>query len=174
MLSRNRVWLGAVALSVGIATMGALAQVDDAGAAPLGALTSELRQLRIAVQQLARDQTQTQALGVYLSVQQGRILQVANRLDQAQRDLEAATVAAQDIASRLDGLVDSPARVTDPDERAAIEQGLAMLKREQATVALREQQARQREMTLRQALQTEESRWSDLVVRLEGLIRETQ
>ena len=125
----------------------------------------------MAVEELTRSQTQTQALGVYLSAQQSRVLQVATRLDSARKDLEGVSIRSQEIASTLAGTADELSQVIDPERRAALEDAVRNLKYEQATVRLREQQARGRDAELSQALQLEESRWSDLISRLEQLIK---
>jgi len=172
-LARKLSWFGVAVLTISCAVV-ALAQGrgdgTDAGGS-MTALTSEVRQLRIAVEESARSQTQTQALGVYLSVQQSRILQVATRLDSARKDLEAATVRSREITSQLADVDDQLRQVTDPERRTHLEEVNRALKREQGTVGLQEQQARTRENELFQALQLEDSRWTDLISRLEQLIK---
>jgi hypothetical protein len=71
--------ISAAALCLGCCIV-LLAQGGNDGGS-LAALTSEVRQLRLAVEAATRSQTQTQALSVYLSVQQSRVLHVATRLD---------------------------------------------------------------------------------------------
>ena|SRR5437868_7930313 len=170
--SRRVLWCVA-AFGVGWATV-MLAQgrsdVTD-GAGSLAALTSEVRQLRVAVEESTRSQMQTQALGVYLSVQQSRILQVTTRLDSARKELEAATARSHEIASHLANIEAELPRVTEPQRRAALEDANRSLKMEQETVGLKEQQARNRDGELSQALQLEDARWSELISRLEQLIK---
>ncbi len=172
-LTRKLFWLGASVLTLTFAAAVMAQGRNDAadGGASLAALTSELRQLRMAVEELTRSQTQAQALGVYLSVQQSRILQVATRLDSARKDLEGVSIRSQELASTLAGPTDELSQVTDPGRRAALEDAVRNLKYEQATVRLREQQVRGRDAELSQTLQLEESRWSDLISRLEQLIK---
>jgi chromosome segregation ATPase len=172
-LARKLSWFGAAVLTMTCAAA-LLAQGRKDGTdaeASFGALTSELRQLRMAVEELMRSQTQTQALGVYLSVQQSRILQVAARLDSARKELDTASVRSQKIASALANDNNELSQVADPERRAALEQAIRDLKQEQASVRLQEQQARNRDAELYQALQAEELRWSDLMSRLEQLIK---
>jgi len=135
----------------------------------LAALTSEVRELRVAVQQLAQTQSQTQALGVYLSVQQSRVLQVSSQLDSARKDLDTAARQSNELASKLADLDEQLPRVSDPAERNAIQGASREMKREHALMNAQEQQARSRELELSQALQAEESRWSALITRLEAL-----
>ena len=93
-LTRRLSWLGAAVLTVTFAAAVMAQGRNDGndGGASLAAVTSELRQLRMAVEELTRSQTQTQALGVYLSAQQSRVLQVATRLDSARKDLEGVSI----------------------------------------------------------------------------------
>lgn len=165
-------WFGATILAVGCAAA-VLAQernaVPDASGS-LAALTAELRQLRLAVEESARSQVQTQALGVYLSVQQSRLLQVATRLDAARKELDTATVRSREIATQLTNIDDALPRATEP-RRVELEEANRQLKAEHASVGMQEQQARSREGELSQALQLEEARWSDLISRLEQLIK---
>ena len=135
----------------------------------LSALTAEVRELRLAVQQLAQTQSQTQALGVYLSVQQSRVLQVSSQLDAARKELDGAAIRANELATKLADLEEELPRVSDPTQRNAIQGASREMKREQAVASAQEQQARTRELELSQSLQAEESRWSALIGRLEAL-----
>jgi chromosome segregation ATPase len=147
-----------------------LAQGKSDADGSLSALTAEVRQLRVAVEQLARAQTQAQALSVFLSVQQSRIAQLSTRLDSVQKELDSATARSQDLQASLAGLVDQLSAATERQTRAALEDGIRGLKAEQRGLDLIAQQARSRESDLSQALQFEESRWNDLIARLEQLM----
>ena len=70
----------------------------------MAALTAEVRELRLAVQQLAQTQSQTQALGVYLSVQQNRIMQVSSQLESARMELDGVSRQSSDVTGRLANL----------------------------------------------------------------------
>jgi hypothetical protein len=166
-------WFGATVMAVGcVAVVLAQDRSDPTGAGgSLAALTAEVRQLRVAVEESARSQAQTQALGVYLSVQQSRIVQVASRLDAVRRDLDGATVHSQGIATALARLDDELPRITEPKERAALENQIRALRLEQPQVDLQKQQALTRESELSQALQLEDARWSDLISWLEQVIK---
>ena len=164
-------WGTAVMLTVCCCGAALLAQSRSDGVdGSLTALTAELRQLRVAVEELGRSQTQTQALAVYLSVQQSRIVQVANRLDAAQKDVDSATLRSQDVETRLANLTDELPRATEPQRRAALQDGIRGMKAEERHLDLELQQARGRESELSQGMQLEVSRWNDLISRLEQLI----
>ena len=163
-------WCGAAILSAVCVTALFAQGRNDAPDGSLAGLTTELRPLRTAVEQLARSQTQAQTLGAYLSVQQSRIFQVANRLDAVQKELDSATVRAQDFEARLASMTDELSRVSEPRTRAAREDGIRGFKSELRRVDLELQQTRNRESELSQALQLEESRWNDVVSRIEQLM----
>ena len=135
----------------------------------MAALTAEVRQLRVAVEELARSQRETQALGVYFSAQQSRVLQATQLLDAARKDLESAIARSRDSQARLAALSDELPRTTDRAQRAALEDGIRAIQADSNGAELELQQARAREDDLSRALAREEDRWSDLLSRLERL-----
>ena len=177
-VDRTRTWCTAAFL---IGAFGALALAQDRaerfdGSGSLAALTAEVRQLRLTIEelakgqtQLAKDQTQTQALAVYLSVQQSRILQVSTRLDATRADLEKAASRSRELTTALAGAEERFPQATGPEQRA-IEEALRTLKREQEETDLQHRQAASREAELFQMLQLEEARWTDLINRLDQVI----
>ena len=135
----------------------------------MAALTAEVRELRRAVQQFAQTQSQTQALGVYLSVQQTRIMQVSSQLESARMELDGVARQSSDVTGRLANLEEELPRLSDPTKRTAAEEAIREMRREQQLATAREQQLRNRELELSQTMQAEESRWSTLLTRLESL-----
>ena len=135
----------------------------------MAALTAEVRQLRLAVQQFAQTQSQTQALGVYLSVQQTRLLQVSSQLESARLELDGVARQSNEVTGKLAELEEELPRLSDPTKRTAVEEAIREMRREQQLATAREQQLRNRELELSQTMQTEESRWSSLLTRLEAL-----
>ena len=100
--TKKVIWFGLAILAFGcIAAVRGQEKNEALGGGSLTALTEEVRQLRLAVEESIRSQTQTQALGVYLSAQQSRIVQVASRLDAVRRDVEAASDRSQAMATRM-------------------------------------------------------------------------
>lgn len=138
----------------------------------MAALTAEVRQLRVAVEQLARSQAETQALGMTLSAQQGRILQMTQQLDTVRKEIAAATAGSEGLEARLAGFRDELSRATEPGERAGFESALRSLEAERARLELESQQARSRENNLSRALALEENRWSDTLERMERLTQQ--
>jgi chromosome segregation ATPase len=169
---RRVTWLGVTILAFGcIAAVRAQQRDETLGAGSLAALTAEISQLRLAVEESTRNQTQTQALGVYLSAQQSRILQVANQLDRVRKDIDAASDRSQVLATQLTSFEDMLSQATEPPRRAELENRIRAVSSEQKRASLQEQQARNREAEISQALQLENARWSDLISRLEQLIK---
>jgi len=137
----------------------------------LAALTAEVRQLRVAVEDLARSQSETQALGVYLSAQQGRLQQADQQLAAARRELDSATAASQRIEAQLADLSAEQPRTVSPEKRAEIDDAIKALQFEQARIDRDLQQARRRESDLSEVVRSEETRWNELISRLEALAR---
>lgn len=166
---------GAAAVAAVIVTAGCtvalFAQANDAAPGSLAELTTEIRQLRFAIEQSTRTQTQAQALGIFLSAQQSRILQVTARLDAARKELDGLAHQSAAQTNAVTALETELARTTDPNERAALEQRAAGLKLELKAVAAMEQQARTREAEMLQAWQQEEARWNELIARLQQLVQ---
>ena len=166
--SRSAAAVAAVIVAAGCAATLA-AQASDAGAGSLGELTVEIRHLRLAIEQSARTQTQAQALGIMLSAQQSRIVQVSARLEGERRELDNLSQQSANLASRLAAIDESLPRVTDPQQRAAIEEQNSAMKLELKRVAGLKQLARTRELEASQAWQQEETRWNDLMWRLQEI-----
>jgi uncharacterized protein (UPF0335 family) len=123
-----------------------------------------------AIEQSTRTQTQAQALGIFLSAQQSRIMQVTTRLDAARKELEAAAQQSMDHANQLARLEEEIPKVSDQNKRVAIEDRTRHFKLAIKTIAAQEQQARAREAEMLQAWQQEEARWNDLIARLQQIV----
>ena len=128
---RRLSWSVVLVFAAGSAAVVLAQEKNDATNGSLAALTAEIRQLRVAVEESTRSQTQTQALGVYLSVQQSRILQGATRLESARKELDAVSLRSREIASQLENFQGEIIRVTEPQRRAQLEDANQQLKFEQ-------------------------------------------
>ena len=135
----------------------------------VAALTAEVRQLRAAVERLARDQTEIQALGIHLSAQQGRLLQATQLLDAARRELDSATANNRDAQAQLTSVQERLNGVTDDQLRAVLEFEMRATQAQATSAELELQQAHARESELSLALAREQDRWGDLISRLEQL-----
>jgi hypothetical protein len=140
------------------------------GDGSLVALTAEVRQLRLAVEELARSQSETLALTVYLSAQQSRMQQADEQLAAVRDQIASSAAVQQDLETRLARLLADQARAS-PDQRAQIEDGVNGLRAEQARIDLQLQEARSRENDLSRVVQSEERRFNELTARLEQLAR---
>ena len=131
-----------------------------------------MHQLRLAIEESTRAQTQTQAIAVYLSVQKDRIFQVSARLDALRKDIEAAAAETQKLA---DGIARSTRAIGDPtnpsEVRSELEARIADLKAQMTRAANHEQNLRNQEAQISQTLQAEEGRWTELIDRLEQVIK---
>lgn len=135
----------------------------------IAALTAEVRQLRVAVEQLARSQMETQALGIQLSAQQARVLQATQSLDAARKELDAAIEHDRDAQAQLSGVQDRLNDVTDDQLRTVFEFEMRGTEAEARSAELELQQARARENELSLALAREQERWRELISRFEQL-----
>ncbi|HEY3519071.1 MAG TPA: hypothetical protein VGL98_18620 [Gammaproteobacteria bacterium] len=94
--------------------------------------------------------------------------QADQQLAAVRREIDSATAARQDFEGRLANLLAEQSRVP-PDRRAEIEDAINGYRAEQARIALELQQARSRENDLSRVVQSEETRFNELVARLERL-----
>jgi chromosome segregation ATPase len=124
----------------------------------------------LAVEELARSQSETQALTAYLSAQQSRMQQADQQLAAVRREIDSATAARQDIEARLANFLAEQSRVPQ-DRRTQIEDAINGFRAEQARIDLELQQSRSRENDLSRLVQSEETRWNELIARLERLAR---
>ena len=92
-----------------------LAQTSGAGVGSLAELTAEVRLLRLAVEQSGRTQTQAQALGIFLSAQQSRILQMTTRLDVARKELDGIAQRSIEHANELASLEELLPRLSNSE-----------------------------------------------------------
>lgn len=142
------------------------------GSDSLTAIASEVHLLRESVEKSANTQIQVQALGVYLSAQQSRLVQTANRADSIRRDLDAAVLESQRAAKEADSVQLRLNTVNDPPEvKTALEQELVSFKQAASLASVKESQLRARDSEASQALQAELDRWNDLMARLEQTIK---
>jgi hypothetical protein len=152
----------------------ALAQEAAQGgdtAKALKELTAEIRILRATIERTSESQLQGQVLGLYLSLQQNRVTQATARLDSVRREVEGVTNQSRATADQVAEMDAALLQETDPVKRRAFEQQQRDFKQQAAQIAAMEQQVRQRETEAEQAAQTEEQRWTELIGRLEQLLK---
>lgn len=141
----------------------------DSSDGSLATLTAEVRRLRVAVEDLARTQTEAQALAMRVTAQQSRMTQVAEELSAVRKEVESATAHNQGVEGRLAILSFELSNTTERDVRAALDDQIRAIKAEQTGFDIELQRARSRENELSRALQLEETELNDLISRIERL-----
>lgn len=170
-LSRLVLPTALLTLMGGATVLWAQEKADPLPPGSLASLTAEVHALRLAVEESTRSQTQTQALAVYLSAAQSRLVQVAGRLDAVRSELNAARAHSRELADSLANVQTQLAGNPQPEMRVQMQEMSRVLKQQADRASEQEQVISTRESELNQALQTEESRWADLISRLEQLIK---
>jgi hypothetical protein len=145
-------------------------RTEQAGAS-LEAILTEIRQLRQAVEEANRKQSQIQSLGVYVSAQHSRMTQLSARLDNVRTELTAAAARSQEMAALVANAEKEAADASNAEEREEAAGMVKLFKQQAAVVAQREQQLRDREIELAQAFTVEEGRWADLIARLDQAVK---
>jgi hypothetical protein len=178
MRTRTCSWGIGTAVSVGLAVMAGAVSVhaQESAQGPetvraIKELTGEIRSLRTAIEHGAESQLQGQILGLYLNLQQNRVTQATARLDEVRRELEGVMARAREMAQEATSLEARLAEETDATKRRDIERAQVGTKQESERAAAQEQRVRNRETEVYQALQTEEARWTELISRLEQLLK---
>jgi hypothetical protein len=167
-----------IVLSAALVTIAAAASLSAQEPAQTGDivkaikdLTGEIRSLRAAIERTSESQLQGQVLGLYLNLQQNRVTQATERLDGDRRELEGLTNRDREITQTAAAGDLALTQETDPAKRRAIEDGQREMKAEAERLAVQLQQVRNREAEAYQAEQAEEARWTELIAKLEQLLK---
>jgi|SRR5581483_7709129 len=139
------------------------------GSGSLAALTEEVHQLRLAVQESTRAQTQTQATAVYLSVEKDRILQIQNRLDATRKDADAALQKTRQGPNELAHL--QAIAASDPQVANQVAAQIRDMQQQVPIAKAKSDELQLQVSDLTRQLQDEEARWTELTQRLEQEIR---
>ena len=153
---------------LGAARAQGLGQANDNS---MAALTNEVRQLRLAVQDAGRSQTQMQALSISLTAQQSRLSQVSDRLDKTHAELAAVGVKAEGARRMIAEAQAEMGRATTVQERGHAGEMLELFKKQAQEFFDEENRLRAREAELTNQFRAEEQRWLELVARLEEIIK---
>jgi hypothetical protein len=165
-----------VASALGVAVLSSVSLArQQAPTAPDGsfaALTAEVRLLRLSIEKSAEANAQIQAMTVYLSAQQSRLLQVHARAEATRKDLETIAGEARSFRDSIAGMEAATARgTTNPSERVQTEEMLAERRKTLPRVQAMESEARNRDAQVAAELQVELGRWNDMLARLEQATR---
>jgi hypothetical protein len=169
-IPRRVVVMAAAVIAAAACAATLFAQAADTRTGSLAELTAEIRQLRASIEQSSRNQAQAQALGIFLTAQDRRVMMVTSRVETARRELVTLSQQTSTYTHQLAQNEEELPLTTDPDERKAIEDRIKEIKLEMKAVAGREQEARTREAEMLQAWQQEDARWNDLIGRLQQLV----
>jgi hypothetical protein len=155
----------------GTSVLRAQERADPLPPGSLASLAAEVHALRLAVEESMRSQTQTQALAVYLSAEQSRLVQVTGRLDAVRSELNAARAHSRELADSFANVQTQLAGNLQPEMRVQLQEMSRVLKQQADRAAEQEQTINTRESELNQAFQVEETRWAELIGRLDQLIK---
>lgn len=165
-------WIVGVIALAGAAWATSAAQgLGQANDNSMAALTNEVRQLRLVVQDAGRSQTQMQALSISLTAQQSRLAQVSDRLDKANAELTAAAGRAEGARRLIAEAQAEIARAPNPQERARATEMVELFTKQAQELTDHENQIRARQGELANQFRVEEDRWVQLVAKLEEIIK---
>ena len=137
----------------------------------LAELTAEVRQLRLSIEGAGRTQVQVSAMGMALTAQQGRLVQVTSLLEKVDDELREASRKTE---LAMGEVTDAQARAARPgpgDDRAGLQRQVEYFKEQAAPFLAEENRLRQRQQELTASYRNEEARWLDLVAKLEEIIK---
>jgi hypothetical protein len=171
-VSRTIVFLIAAAAVAGGGAVAGRAEQTTPASDVLGALLTEVRGLRAAMERMASAGPRVQLALGRLQLQEQRIVNQIRRLDAVKVSVAAAREelkGVEDRAKQLEGVVrDFP----NSQNRSEAEMALAQLKGDLARKQAQVQRLTAEETMLEQDIASEQGRWSDFNQRLEALERE--
>jgi hypothetical protein len=176
----RRLWAGTVVISAIISIPAAVrvsAQARDGESIIGRELVSEVRALRAVIERYAEGQIQTQAITGLLDVQQRRLADLNARLDTLRREVSGASEQVQkstiDLTTfeRMSESALMKQGISLEDSRREVESMRTHARNQFEMNATHLQSLRTREAELLNQLATEETRWSELVGRLDQWLR---
>jgi hypothetical protein len=142
----------------------------DAADAAIAALVTELRAVRVELTEASQRSLRFQLLLARVQLQEQRI----SHLDRQRAEIVKSLMDASTVASLFSAQFDQMARgcaESSGVERKACDEQVTAMKGTLAGHQTREQQLRQQEQELMQAIGTEQGRWSEFSARLDDLER---
>ena len=170
-MSRHRITAGLVfALLIGIvaAVAGQSARAVPSGGSSLDDLLTEVRGLRVELNQAAGTSIRTQLFVARLQLQEQRVNAAARQLADVQDRLASVQQGQAAMAERLTASEDGQLRLP-PEDRS--DDQIRALKLQIDQVQKREQDLRREEATLSSTLAAEQARWMEFNARLDALER---
>jgi chromosome segregation ATPase len=172
-------WFRAIAVVAVVGGFGiVLAARQSRGADPPGSmsdLTNEVRLLRQAVEKGTQNQSQVQAMAVYLSAQQNRLNQSSARADALRRELESLNRRPSEISRQLgelERLLSSGVLNSTPQGRANIQEQVEGLRAEMQRLPAEQARIGGRVAEADAAVSGDLARWTEMITRLDQLTRQ--
>jgi hypothetical protein len=137
----------------------------------LAALLSEVRALRVAMEQMASAGPRIQIAFGRLQLQEQRVQTIIRRHADVQERVESAQRDADNITQQIELFQDELPQVTDQARRQLMERELLVMTQHQKQVAAEVQRLRVEEIDLAQQVATEQNRWMDFDRSLQELER---
>jgi peptidoglycan hydrolase CwlO-like protein len=137
----------------------------------LAALLSEVRALRVAMEQMASAGPRIQIAFGRLQLQEQRVQTLIRRHTDVQERVQSAQRQADDITQQIEIVQESLQQITEPGHRAQVENELKVLTQQQKQAGLEVQRLRGEEIDLAQQVATEQNRWMEIDHTLEDLER---
>jgi hypothetical protein len=140
---------------------------------PITALLAEVRQLRLAMERSLTVSPRIQLLTSRLSAQRDVMQPLALELSAIRQQLSKASANVRSHTARFHELEDLVERETEiePERRKLMEREQAAMKAAMENYAAEEQDLRNREADLANALAVEQAHWNELTRRLDELER---
>lgn len=161
---------GMAAAATGVAA----GQVHPPASGPtdvLGALLTEVRALRTAMEQMAAAGPRVQLALGRLQLQEQRVNTLVRRLETVRSEAVAAQREYDEASARVRALQRAIRESADPAERKQAESGIDELQREHQRTAANLQRLQSEETALNGEITAEQTRWNDINRRLEELER---
>lgn len=155
------------------AALGGSAAAQGTSSAPdvLGALLTEVRGLRSAMEQIASAGPRIELALGRLQLQEQRVNVVLRRHTEVRDRLASTERESSDLSQQIEALQLALHNVMDESERKSLQEVLAQTKRRQGVAAVELQRLGVEEAEAAQLVATEQGRWTELNQRLEDLER---
>jgi chromosome segregation ATPase len=138
---------------------------------PQAALLAEVRQLRLAIEEMSSAGARVQLVLGRLQLQEQRLNNMLRRLETVRAELEGMQQEHDNLQRQHLDAEKEAAESTDPKHRVQLEAMGRQFKAQLAGLAARLQQRQTEENTLSADINTEQARWTDFNHRLEELER---
>jgi hypothetical protein len=135
------------------------------------ALLAEVRALRLTIERAAAQGNQAQLLLGRVQLQENRLATLGRQYDEARRKALDAQQGESENEQRLQYMASELRNAPGPDQRQALENGIADLKSEMTRQRARTALLRSDETAAYNALSAEQQRWAAFNERLESIER---